>query len=123
MSYESEGSARHEEGRSINQLRAVDVIGERTEIYALRPEDTVEQAAQKLKNWRIRTSAVCDDVGNVSGILGQSDISSRAVAAGKDPKTLLVRECMTEEPVCVDIETDLLTCVRLMRKHNISHIV
>src|SRR5688572_7542183 len=78
-------------GRGISQLRAVDVIGDRTEIYALRPEDTVESAAQKLKGWRVRTSAVCDDVGNVAGILGQSDISSRVVAAGLDPKAVDVR--------------------------------
>ena len=30
---------------------------------------------------------------------------------------------MTREPVCIDVETDLLTCVRVMRQHGISHIV
>jgi signal-transduction protein with cAMP-binding, CBS, and nucleotidyltransferase domain len=107
----------------IAHLRAADVIGNRTEIYSLRPADTVEAAAQKLKRWRVRTSAVCDDVGNVAGILGQSDIASRVVAAGLDPKTALVRDVMTIEPVCVDVETEVLTCARMMREHGISHIV
>src|SRR6188768_906495 len=109
--------------RHISQLRAVDVIGDRTEIYALRPGDPVEVAAQKLQRWKVRTVAVTDDVGNVAGILGQSDISSRVVASGLDPKAVPVREVMTVEPVCVDVETDVLTCVRLMRKHGISHVV
>jgi predicted transcriptional regulator len=104
-------------------MRAADVIGDRTDIYALRPEHTVEVAAQKLKDWRVRTIAVTDDVGNVAGILGQSDIASRVVAAGLDPKSVPVREVMTREPICVDVETDLLTCVRIMRQHGISHIV
>ena len=117
-------SCRTEHGvQHISSLRAADVIGDRTEIYALEPADTVEVAAQKLKHWRVRTVAVCDDVGNVSGIFGQSDIASRVVACGLDPKTVPVREVMTREPVCVDVETDVLTCVRTMRRNGISHIV
>lgn len=107
----------------ISHIRAADVVGERVEIFAIDPTDSVESAAQKLRNWRVRTSAVCDDVGNVSGILGQSDIASRVVAAGLDPRSVLVREVMTREPVCVDVETDVMTCVRLMRKRGISHLV
>jgi signal-transduction protein with cAMP-binding, CBS, and nucleotidyltransferase domain len=114
----------HEHGiHHISSLRAADVIGDRQEIYALNPGDTVEVAAQKLKHWRVRTIAVCDDVGNVAGIFGQSDIASRVVASGLDPRTVAVREVMTREPVCVDVETDVLTCVRTMRRNGISHIV
>jgi predicted transcriptional regulator len=104
-------------------MRAADVIGTRTEIYALGPNDCVEVAAQKLKEWRVRTSAVCDDVGNVVGIFGQSDIASRVVAAGLDPKTARVRDVMTVQPVCADVETDMLTVVRIMRHNGISHVV
>ena len=108
---------------SITLLRVADAIGDRTDVYALRPGDTIEVAAQKLKRWHVRTATVCDDVGNVVGILGQSDISSRVVAAGLDAKTVPVRDVMTSQTICVDIETDLLTCVELMRRHGISHIV
>ncbi len=113
----------HSVAAPISHLRAVDVVGDRTEIFAMNPQDSVEVAAQKLRNWHVRTSAVCDDVGNVAGIFGQSDIASRVVAAGLDPKHVAVREVMTREPVCVDVETDLMTCVRLMRRHGISHLV
>ncbi len=107
---------------NIVSLRVVDVIGNRTEIFALRPGDTVEFAAQKLARWHVRTAAVCDDVGNLAGIFGQSDISTRVVAAGIDPKTAQVRDVMTAEPISADVETDLLTCVRLMQHHGVSHI-
>lgn len=110
-------------GHHIKHFRAADVIGERTEIYSLRPEQTVEVAAQRLKDWHVRTIAVTDDVGNVAGVFGQSDIASRVVAAGLDPKTLPLREVMTREPLCVDVETDLHTCVQIMRQNGISHIV
>jgi predicted transcriptional regulator len=108
---------------TIAHLRAADVIGDRTEIYALRPEQPVEAAAKMLRDWRVRTVGVTDAVGNVAGIFGQSDVASRVVAAGLDPKTIAVREVMTHEPVCVDVETDLITCVRIMRRHGISHLV
>ena len=107
----------------IKHFRAADVIGERVEIYALRPEHTVEVAAQRLRDWRVRTIAVTDDVGNVAGVFGQSDIASRVVAAGLDPRTVPVREVMTRDPLCVDVETDLHTCVHIMRQNGISHIV
>jgi CBS domain-containing protein len=112
----------HDHLGNIAIVRVADVIGVRTEIFAVTPGDTVEGAAQKLARWHVRTAAVCDDVGNLAGILGQSDISARVVAAGLDPKTTLVREVMTAEPISADVETDLLTCVRLMRRHGISHI-
>jgi predicted transcriptional regulator len=118
-----EGASHGSGDQHIAYLRAADVIGTRTEIYSLRPTDSVEAAAQKLKRWRVRTSAVCDDVGNVVGIFGQSDIASRVVAAGLDPKAAVVREVMTTQPICMDIETDVLTCVRTMRSNGISHIV
>ncbi len=107
----------------IIHWRAADAIGERTEIYALRPEQTVESAARMLKDWHVRTIAVTDDVGNVAGVFGHSDIASRVVAAGLDPRTVALREVMTHEPVCCDVETDLLTCVRIMRERGISHVV
>jgi predicted transcriptional regulator len=112
----------HDAGH-ITHLRAADVIGDRTEIYALRPEQSVERAAQRLQEWRVRTCAVCDDVGNVVGVFGQSDIASRVVAAGLDPKHVLVRDVMTHEPLCADVETDMLTLVQLMRHNGISHVV
>lgn len=126
---DSVASAQHVTGLAhsiaapISHLRAADVVGDRTDIFAMRPSDSVESAAQKLRNWHVRTSAVCDDVGNVAGIFGQSDIASRVVACGLDPKHVVVREVMTCEPVCVDVETDLMTCVQLMRRHGISHLV
>jgi predicted transcriptional regulator len=117
------GSKGQGDVQHITHLRAADIIGDRTDIYALRPEDTVERAAQKLKDWRVRTSAVCDDVGNVAGVFGQSDISSRVVAGGLDPKSVHIRDVMTHEPVCADVETDMLTLVRMMRTNGISHVV
>lgn len=124
-SHEGLGSATQasDTRHQLTHMRAVDIVGDRTEIYSLSPSDSVETAAQKLKNWRVRTSAVCDDVGNVVGIFGQSDIASRVVAAGLDPKTIIVRQAMTSEPVTVDVESDLLTVVRIMRKHGISHVI
>jgi predicted transcriptional regulator len=112
----------HENLGNIAVIRVADVIGERIEIFALRPGDTVESAAQKLARWHVRTAAVCDDVGNLAGIFGQSDISARVVAAGLDPKSTIVQDVMTSDPISADIETDMLTCVRLMRRHGISHI-
>jgi predicted transcriptional regulator len=107
---------------NIALIRVAEVIGNRTEIYALRPGDTVDVAAQKLARWHVRTAAVCDDVGNLAGIFGQSDISTRVVATGIDPKVASVRDVMTAEPISADVDTDLLTCVRLMQRHGISHI-
>ncbi len=113
----------HPPVQHLTHLKAADVIGARTEIYALRPEHSVATAARMLRDWRVRTVAVIDDVGNVAGIFGQSDIASRVVAAGLDPQTVVVRNAMTIDPECVDVETDLITCIHTMRRRKISHLV
>lgn len=119
------GAVAAESGLStlVTRLRVADLVGDRTELYCLGPGDTVEQAAQRLREWRVRTATVCDDSGNVIGVLGQSDISTRVVAAGLDPRATAVKDVMTADPQCVDIETDLLTVVHLMSGKGISHVV
>jgi signal-transduction protein with cAMP-binding, CBS, and nucleotidyltransferase domain len=119
------GAATADQGLTglVSRTRVADIVGDRSEVYCLGPNQTVEEAARKLKAWRIRTVTVCDDSGNVVGVLGQSDISTRVVASGLDPHTTAVRDVMTADPQCVDLETDLLTVVHLMSGRGISHIV
>jgi signal-transduction protein with cAMP-binding, CBS, and nucleotidyltransferase domain len=119
------GSAAAEHGLTgiVSRTRVADIVGDRSELYCLGPNETVEAAARKLKEWHVRTATVCDDSGNVVGVLGQSDISSRVVAAGLDPHSTAIRDVMTADPQCADLETDLLTVVHLMRGRGISHIV
>ena len=53
------GTATAEQGLSavVSRTRVADVIGDRNELYCLGPGETIEQAAQKLLEWRVRTLA------------------------------------------------------------------
>jgi CBS domain-containing protein len=48
---------------------------------------------------------VCDDDGRIVGMLTDRDITVRATAEGKDPRSTRVEEVMTPEVVCC-LDTD-----------------
>ena len=69
------------------------------------PEASLTEAAKKMRILDIGMLPVCDN-GRLIGTITDRDITVRAVAEGLDPKTIRVREMMTQEVVyCFDNRT------------------
>lgn len=81
---------------------------------------SVMEAAKLMRSMNIGALPVLDN-GEVVGIITERDILELA-ADGVDSATVIVAEYMTEDPVCVTLEMDVLECDKLMRKMKIRHL-
>lgn len=89
----------------------------------VRPEDTLEQAAQKMKDLDVGPLPVCGDNEHIIGMLTDRDIVVRAVAQGKDARSMRVRDAMTEGICYCFEEDDVSQAAQLMRAKQIRRLV
>ena len=68
------------------------------EVEVIAPEASIYEAAEKMSHRDIGPLPVCEGERLV-GMLTDRDITVRAVAAGRDPRTTQVREVMTPNVV------------------------
>jgi CBS domain-containing protein len=90
-------------------------------VASLNPHDTVERAAQQMKEHDIGSLPVCDGE-HVIGIVTDRDIALRCVAEGDNIKTATVREIMTSNPVVVSSSTDIQEAARIMSERQIRRL-
>ncbi|HEV1995144.1 MAG TPA: CBS domain-containing protein [Candidatus Acidoferrum sp.] len=100
-----------------------DLISTRREVYSLRDDTSVHEAARYLRERQIRSIGIVDATGRLVGALSQSDISDKVAAENKCPAWMKVSEIMTPELVVVPPDTPLDECIRLMEKHGIFHLL
>ena len=60
--------------------------------------------------------------GELVGIFSERDLMKRVVAEGCDPRSTCLAEVMTEDPLTVNMNEDLETCMALMRRHSFRHL-
>jgi CBS domain-containing protein len=75
-------------------MQVRDVMTKNVEV--IRPEDTLRDAAQKMKELDVGAMPVCDGERLV-GMLTDRDITIRAVADGLDPNQTTAQQTMTPE--------------------------
>jgi CBS domain-containing protein len=91
-------------------------------VEVIRPDASIQEAAQKMKSLDVGPIPVCDGERLV-GMLTDRDISIRAVAEGKDPKQTRVNEVMTEAVFYCFDDDDVQTAVETMQRAQIRRLV
>jgi CBS domain-containing protein len=91
-------------------------------VEVIRPEDTLQEAARKMKSIDVGPLPVCDGERLV-GMITDRDIIVRATAEGRDPKTTPVKEAMTPGIVYVFEDQDLEEAARLMKERQLRRLV
>ena len=99
-----------------------DLIGSRSEVYSIRDDMTVHEAARYLRDRKIRSVGVLDAQGRLVGVVSQSDISDKVAAENKCPAWMHVGEIMSTRLVTVGAGQPLDECLRLMEQHGIYHL-
>ena len=84
-------------------------------------EQTVLEVARMMVENNIGAVPVLKD-GQLVGIFTERDLMSRVVAAGKDAAKTFVSDAMTDDPLTIDPNDSLETCLTLMRRHNFRHL-
>ena len=104
-------------------MKIADLISSRREIFSIREDATVHDAARYLRDKQVRSVGVCDRNGVLLGVISQSDISDKVAAENKCPAWMRVSEIMTRQLVTVTPETSIEDCLRLMDQHSIYHLL
>src|SRR3712207_8968 len=91
-------------------------------VEVVRPDATLQEAAQKMKNLDVGPLPVCDG-RKVQGMLTDRDITIRATAAGLDPKTTKVRDVMTPDVTYCFEDQDVQDAARIMGEQQIRRLI
>lgn len=93
----------------------------RSDVEGLRPEDTAQAAAHRMRQYNIGFLPICQQ-GKVLGSLSDRNIATRIVADNR-PVTTPVVDLMTAEPVSCRPSDDVTLAERLMQDHDKLHLV
>lgn len=90
-------------------------------VASLEPKDSVERAAQLMKEHDIGALPVCDN-NSVIGIITDRDIVLRTISEGKSPNSVSVREVMTSNPVVGRPDMNVEDATRIMGERQIRRL-
>ena len=91
------------------------------QVEDISPDESIRDAASKMKSLDIGALAVMDE-GRVVGMITDRDIAIRAVARGRGPDTP-VRSAMTPKVVYCHEEDDIDTAAMVMREEQIRRLL
>ena len=91
-----------------------------TDVQVIGPDETIENAAQKMQNGDFGMLPVKEN-DRMIGSISDRDIAIRAVAAGKASSTK-VREVMTEGIICAFEDDSVAESAKLMSEHQIRRL-
>ena len=92
-----------------------------TEVEIVRPDASIQEAAEKMRSLDVGALPVCDG-RRLVGMITDRDITIRATAAGRDPKTTVVRDCLSSEPVYGLEDQDVEDAQTLMEQKQIRRL-
>jgi CBS domain-containing protein len=104
-------------------MTVLDLIGSRADVYAIRDDATVHDAARYLRERQVRAVGVTDAEGALVGVISQSDISDKVAAENKCPAWMRVNEIMSTSLVTVTPDRSVSDCLRLMQQHGFYHLL
>jgi CBS domain-containing protein len=87
------------------------------------PASSLQEAARKMKDLDVGVLPVCGDNDRLAGMITDRDITVRAVAAARDPRTTTVKDVMSLEVVYCFEDDDVQEAARLMKEHQIRRLV
>ena len=85
------------------------------------PDTTVSEAARLMETEDIGALPILDG-DQLIGMVTDRDIVVRAVAHGKDPKGMPVREVASDDPITLHPDDDLSDALRLMASHQVRRL-
>ena len=91
------------------------------DIASLRSDDSLEHAAQLMKQYNCGSLPVCTQ-DKLIGIITDRDITVRSVATGEDAAHKRVGDVMTNDVVFANPETDVNDAARIMSDRQIRRL-
>src|SRR5262245_14617743 len=90
-------------------------------VETIGPAATIQDAAERMKAENIGSLPVCLD-SRLIGTLTDRDITIRVTAEGRDPRTTLVRDAMTQPVVTVRPQQEVVDAEQLMHDYQVRRL-
>lgn len=90
-------------------------------VIAVRSDDMVIAALERMRDSRVRAVLVIDD-GRLVGIVSQGDCAIKVLLPGLSAARTVVRDVMTPDPVTVKPEDPLEACMGLIANRGFRHL-
>jgi len=97
------------------------MLSSKSDVYAVKPEDTIYEALRLMADKNIGAVLVLSDQ-EINGILSERDYARKVALVGKTSKETPVREIMTTSVICVDPGWTADQCMTLMTEKHIRHL-
>ncbi len=91
-------------------------------VITVNPDENVSAAIQKLADFDRGSLPVCNDKGEVVGIITERDIVRKCFALGCGPTEIKIYEIMSMEVIVATPEDDLNYAVNVMKEKRIRHL-
>jgi CBS domain-containing protein len=100
-------------------MQLKDVMTRQVEVIS--PDASLEEAARKMDQLNVGPLPVCEDERLV-GLVTDRDITVRATAAGKDPRTTPVREAMSQDVLYCFEDQDVREAAQIMERQQVRRL-
>ncbi len=92
-----------------------------TEVASLNTEDSIERAAQLMRQYDCGSIPVCSEE-KIIGIITDRDLALRSTAEGQNSKQQKVRDIMSSNPVVGSPDMDVHDAARIMSEKQIRRL-
>ena len=103
----------------VNIVKVKDIMS--TEIASVNSDDSIERAAQLMKQYDVGSIPVCSQE-KIIGIVTDRDIALRATAQGQKSQQQTVRDIMSSNPVVGSPDMDVHDAARIMSEKQIRRL-
>lgn len=103
----------------VNIVKVKDIMS--TEVASVNSDDSIERAAQLMKQYDVGSIPVCSQE-KIVGIVTDRDIALRATARGQKSQQQTVRDIMSSNPVVGSPDMDVHDAARIMSEKQIRRL-
>lgn len=93
------------------------------DVQCVQPETSLDEAARRMRDLDVGPLPVCGEDDRLAGIVTDRDITVRAVAEGKDPRSTKVRDVMTPGILYCFEDQDVVEAAETMEDKQVRRLV
>ena len=105
---------------SLDEVRVHEIMTRR--VTSVHPATSVERAARLMEECDCGALPVMGDHGVLVGMVTDRDIALRVVARGRDVRSAIVADCMTERVFACYANESVAECMRQMARHQVRRM-
>lgn len=93
-----------------------------TDVHTIEPDATIQHVMETLIEHRIGSLVVCNDTGNVLGIITERDVLRECTQHGEQVRSTRVREVMTTKLIVGALDDDIQYVMGIMTHNRVRHL-